>query len=229
MKLTATQRRIVEGVVNVFETGKPLGDYGQVTILPDGPHGARQITYGRSQVTEHGDGEDDLSALIQRYIDRGGKYAGDLRSYVGRIGDPALCDARGFLRFLRLAGGDPIMLEEQDQLFDRAYFQPALRWCSSEGFVLPLSALVVYDSWIHSGGILRVIRRAFPEPTPSGDGDERRWTRSYIAARSCWLAAHPNPVVRRTTYRTDFLSLVARRGDWRLSERPFICRGLRVA
>jgi hypothetical protein len=39
MNLTPTQRRLIEKIVNVFETGRAAGDYGAIAIYKDGPHG----------------------------------------------------------------------------------------------------------------------------------------------------------------------------------------------
>lgn len=33
--LTDLQKKAVQAIVNIFETGKPLGDYGKVTLLPN--------------------------------------------------------------------------------------------------------------------------------------------------------------------------------------------------
>ena len=51
----------IQSILNVFETGKPDGDYSNVTIFSDGPKGIRQITYGKSQTTEWG----NLNKLIK--------------------------------------------------------------------------------------------------------------------------------------------------------------------
>ena len=48
---TACQRRVVERVVNAFETANADGDYATISIYNDGPHDIRQITYGRSRTT----------------------------------------------------------------------------------------------------------------------------------------------------------------------------------
>jgi len=64
MDLSPEQKRPIEHVVNVFETGTPDGDYGAISIYADGPHDIRQITYGRSQTTEYG----NLRDLVQRYV-----------------------------------------------------------------------------------------------------------------------------------------------------------------
>ena len=51
MNLTKDQKSLILRVINCFETGSPEGDYGALVVYADGPHGMRQITYGRSQVT----------------------------------------------------------------------------------------------------------------------------------------------------------------------------------
>jgi hypothetical protein len=71
MNLTDQQKRICEQVVNVFETGSVEGNYGAIAIFPDGPHGARQVTYGRSQTTEYG----NLEELVQLYVDKHGQFS----------------------------------------------------------------------------------------------------------------------------------------------------------
>lgn len=228
MIVTAEQRAIIQRVVNVFETGRADGDYGAVTILPDGPHGQPQVTYGRSQTTEHGDGL-DLSWLVEQYVRAGGPMAAELAPYVDRIAVEDLSRDAVFHARLRRAGADDVMRQLQDDLFDRAYYRPALAWCDREGLTTALSALVVYDSWIHSGGVLRSIRARFPARTPAGDGTEHEWTGGYVRARHAWLLAHPNPVVRRTVYRTAYLAALVEDGAWELSRRPFVCRRVRVA
>ena len=65
MNLTPQQKSICEHVINVFETGSVAGDYSAIALFADGPHGERQVTYGRSQTTEYG----NLRELVQMYVD----------------------------------------------------------------------------------------------------------------------------------------------------------------
>ena len=58
---TDLQKRTIQAVVNVFETGLPLGDYGRVTVM-EGDAG--HLTYGRSQTTL---GNGGLFFLIRIY------------------------------------------------------------------------------------------------------------------------------------------------------------------
>ena len=62
MKLSTGQKRLVERVINVFESGKPEGNYAAMAIFNDGPNNIKQITYGRSQTTEYG----NLRELVQK-------------------------------------------------------------------------------------------------------------------------------------------------------------------
>lgn len=71
------------------------------------------------------------------------------------------------------------MRKTQDSFFDRVYYRPAMKWADTQGFTLPLSALVIYDSFIHSGSIIWVIRNMFPESPPSASGNEKAWTKAY--------------------------------------------------
>ncbi|ROR01523.1 hypothetical protein [Desulfosoma caldarium] len=43
--LSELQKKAAQAIVNVFETGRPQGDYGQVTYHPKDPG---ELTFGRS-------------------------------------------------------------------------------------------------------------------------------------------------------------------------------------
>jgi chitosanase len=130
---------------------------------------------------------------------------------------------------LRTAGRtDPVMRDVQDAFFEQEFFAPAMRWAKDHGFTLPLSALVVYDSFIHSGSILPLIRRSFPERTSDAGGDERAWTTAYVKARHIWLVEHSRSDVRRTQYRTRCLSEQINRLNWNLEVKPIRANGVVV-
>lgn len=226
MQLSAKQRRIIDQVVNVFETGSPAGDYGNISIYSDGPNDARQITYGRSQTTEYS----KLRDLIERYVLAAGLYAAALAPYVARIGVEPLVDDEAFKDLLRRAGqDDPVMRSVQDAFFDERYFQPAMAWADENGLVLPLSALVIYDSFIHSGSILWTIRETFWEEPPVLGGKEKGWVRDYVQARHRWLATHRREILHKTTYRTACLAHEIERGNWQLDLLPILVNGQAVS
>ena len=226
MNLTKAQRSLIERVINAFETSKPDGDYGKIVIFKDGPHKMRQITYGRSQTTEYG----NLRELVERYANAGGTYSEQLRPYVNRIKREPLTDDKTFKKLLRDAGEkDPVMKDVQDKFFEDRYFKPAIAWAGQRGFKLPLSALVIYDSFIHSGGILSFLRSRFPEKPPSFGGDEKAWIASYVKVRNDWLENHSNKILRNTVYRMACFECEIDRGNWDLSQVPVDANGVKVS
>lgn len=224
MQLTQQQKRICEQVVNVFETGSVTGDYGAIARFPDGPHGVRQVTYGRSQTTEYG----KLDDLIDQYARGAGQVSADLKPYVGKIGVTPLVDDQTFLELLRKAGKDPVMQKVQDDFFDVRYFRPAMEWATQNGFTLPLSALVIYDSFIHSGSIPGFLRKRFPTRVPVNGGAEKGWVREYVATRDAWLRNHSNTLLRKTVYRTECLKGEIARDNWDLAQLPVKAHGIDV-
>lgn len=76
--MDAEKQRVIEAIINTFETGVPTGDYGAVTILRDGAG----ISYGRSQAT---DKADTLDTIVYRYIDMKGPLAAQLRPYLDEL------------------------------------------------------------------------------------------------------------------------------------------------
>lgn len=217
MRLSAEQERKAKQVLNILETGTAEGRYDDITILGDGPSDRAQITFGRSQTTEWG----NLRTLIQRYYDAPDEnisISGQLAKFLPEIGVRSLVTNEEFKRLLRLAAQtDPVMKRVQDQFFDDVYWLPSQRWCINWGFQTALAALVAYDSWIQSGGVLNVIRQRFPEVPPIRGGEERAWIHAYVLERQTWLATHFKKEVPKTIYRTRMLMREIFRGNWDLA------------
>jgi hypothetical protein len=73
------QRRTAQAIVNIFETGRAVGDYGAVTFLRGDPG---HLTYGRSQTTL---ASGNLFLLVLAYCERPdaeGEIAGTLRRFL---------------------------------------------------------------------------------------------------------------------------------------------------
>lgn len=226
MNPTPAQKQLIQRIINVFETGRPAGDYAAIAIYNDGPHDVRQITYGRSQTTEHG----NLRELILDYIAANATYSAAFLPYVNRIGsDLKLVDDAGFKKLLKDAGrNDKVMMATQDAFFDRRYFAPALAWANAEGFTRALSLLVIYDSFIHSGGILTFLRQRFAEVTPAHGGTEQGWISAYVNTRLKWLSTHSKPAIRASAYRCRDLAREVDAGNWDLANLPFIANKVKV-
>lgn len=227
MELTGDQIRIIEHVINVFETGSPEGDYSDISIFHDGPDDRRQITYGRSQTTEYG----HLGALVRAYVGAKGaqeSIVNALSPYVGLIGSTPLVDDDHFRFLLQHAAGDPVMHTVQDSFFRKTYLEPAIAWATAHGFQLPLSALVIYDSFVHSGSIRSDIRERFRECPPAQGGDEKIWIEEYVQARRSWLANHRRTILHSTVYRCDCFLHEISRENWRLDKPPVRAHGVDV-
>ena len=219
------QKQLIEAVVNVFETGVSGGIYNSVSITKDGPNGCRQISYGRSQVTEFG----SLRNLIKQYIKSGGAYWKKFDYYIELIGNKSLVDDEDFKRLLKDAAFfDEKMRVTQDVFFDKHYFFPALEWANDQGFTKALSMLVIYDSYIQSGGIRDAIRNKFPERTPVNGGNERVWVTQYVESRRKWLATRKNDLTNKTVYRMDTMMDLIDRDNWDLSQLPIVANGFYV-
>jgi chitosanase len=223
--MTMKQKQLIQRILNTFETGTPAGRYDALVIFPDGLNDSRQITYGRSQTTEQG----NLGRLVSLYCSKGGVYGPKLSRYLPKIGIVPLCDDEQFKALLiSSAKEDPIMRTSQDEFFDSAYWRPAEDWFTSNGFILPLSMLVIYDSFIHSGRIRDDIRNRFPELPPAKGGDEKAWTTAYVQARHEWLKNHQRKILRKTIYRTQVFMNEISRNNWNLEILPVIANGIKV-
>jgi chitosanase len=228
-----TIKKILLAVVNCFETGKPQGDYGNVSIYSDGKNprtngGFWQVTYGRSQTTEQG----KLKKLLDLYVANKGQFADAIAAYLPSINRPEnngthWADNREIQALLKKMGNDPIMQSTQDAFFDAEYFEPAMAWATANGFELPLSKLVIYDSFIHSGQILPFLRQRFDEVPPSKGGDEKKWIKQYLEVRYKWLKTNNLPALRISSNRVAVLQYQVKIDNWGLTK-SIIANGQKI-
>jgi chitosanase len=163
------------------------------------------------------------------YIENGGKFADDFVPYLDKIGVIPLIDDDHFKGLLvQAAREDQIMRDTQDAFFDELYWNPALAWFERNGFKRPLSMLVVYDSYIHSGRVPMFLRKRFTEYPPAKGGDEIKWTTSYVEARHQWLKYHRKKVLRNTVYRTQTFLNEIERDNWDMEKLPINANGVEV-
>ena len=210
----------IQKILNAVETGKPEGDYGCLSIFDDGPNRIKQITYGKSQTTEWG----NLKKLISLYVDKNGRYSTDFSVYLPKLGMHSLVGDSVFLDLLKKASFDPVMKSSQDEFFDEHYWKPALKWFCSNSFCLNLSMLVIYDSFIHSGSILKFLRNSFAEKVPLHGGDEKKWILNYTKNRHDWLRFHINKDLVKSSYRTRDMLRTIQAEDWDLKN-PYNANG----
>lgn len=232
MPINENQKRVIDSVLSIFETGRvpTPAAYSTCAILADGAG----ISYGKHQSTDRGGA---LDKIVDLYILREGKRAGDLRQFVEKLAanETARVDpknppswAKHLMGILKDAGSDPIMQACQDEVFDSHYWVPALGHAQKIGLQTALGHLVVYDTCIHSGpGGVANIRSRFPEPAPCNGGSEKDWIVGYIRARRLWLSSSKNALVQRTVYRMDEFSKIVQAGNWDL-DTPMSVRGVKI-
>lgn len=223
MTLTDLQKKTAQAIVNIFETGRVLGDYAQVTLLAGDTGG---LTYGRSQTTL---ASGNLYLLINAYCTTAGAaLATPLSPYLPRLQacDAALNGDATFKGLLHQAGGDPVMQSCQDAFFDRAYWVPAMNAAAGLGLDLGLSGAVVYDSFIH--GNWRGMRDRTLAAHPMPGTDQKAWVAAYVATRRDWLATNSNTLLQKCVYRMDSFNALIAAGDWDLPL-PLTVRGVIIS
>lgn len=222
--ITNQQKTKILKVINVFETGTEEGKYDTLVIYADGKKGSRQITYGRSQTTEQG----NLKSLIQMYISKNGTFAPQLKVFVNKIGQESLVNNTAFKNLLRRSAREDIIMRTcQDDFFDILYYKPAFQFFQSNRFTTALSMLVIYDSFIHSGGVPSFLRERFPEKIPVNGGDEKKWITKYVNTRHLWLENHSKKILQNTIYRTECFKNQIANNNWDLSK-EIIANGVKI-
>ena len=220
---TELQKKTAEAIVNIFETGLALGDYGNVTLLTgDSGH----LTYGRSQTTL---ASGNLFLLISAYVSaQDAHYADQLKPYLARLHqiDLSLDHDTTFRDLLEQAGSDQVMHAVQDDFFDRVYWDPAAAAAAQLDVTSALGCCVIYDSTVH--GSWRMIRdRTNAQFGTPATLTENVWVQRYISVRRDWLTNNPNTLLGRTVYRMNELDKLTSAGNWTLGL-PIVVRGVTI-
>jgi chitosanase len=221
--LNYLQKKTSEAIVNIFETGKVLGDYSNVTSHPQDPGG---LTYGRSQTTLN---SGNLHLLIKDYCNAvNAQFAAQLTSYLPRLKnkDQGLNHDQNLHNILRQAGKDTVMQSVQDAFFDRVYWNPSVNSANNQGIQTALGVAVVYDSVIH-GSWAKMRDRTNEKFGTVANIGEKSWVKHYISVRRDWLANSNNPLLRKTVYRMDALQEIINSQNWDLAL-PLTVRGLMI-
>jgi chitosanase len=209
--LTELQKKTAQAIVNIFESGRPLGDYSCVTVMKgDTGH----LTYGRSQTTL---ASGNLALLIRAYCDAEGIFSDSLRPYIPAVDrrDTKLDNNEKVKALLREAGNDPVMKRIQDEFFDRVYWGPALKSADYIGVNKALGITVIYDSKIH-GSYYEMRGLTNQRYGQAKDIGEEEWIKVYVSVRRDWLANHSNTLLRKTVYRMDSFKELIKGDKWEL-------------
>ena len=194
-------------IVNIFETGKPQGNYSAIAVLNDGAG----VSYGIKQFT-HRSGS--LLQVVEKYLATDASAGREtlqarlpiLRRSTKLAIDTLAGDAR-FKEALKSAAATDEMRSAQDVIATERYMKAAIDECEAFGFTLPLSLAVVYDSIVH--GSWRTLAEHLGKVR-----DEKTWIKRYVEHRHEWLKGIAR--LRTTTYRTSFFLKEIARGNWQL-------------
>lgn len=206
------------GIVNIFETSRPFGDYSACAVLNDGAG----VSYGINQFT-HRSGS--LAAVVEKYLSAGGQVSREtLEASLTTLGKRSkaavekLAADKQFKDALRAAAATSEMKEAQNAIAVELYLGPAVRECETRGFTLALSLAVVYDSITHGswGRIAGKIDRK----------EEKAWISDYVRTRHAWLTRTPR--LKATNYRTKFFLDQIAVGNWEL-KLPMNVHGTRLS
>lgn len=215
--------QFIKKVLLAFEQSRTTIKYNAVYVYNDGPKDIKQITLSFG-ITEYG----NLKKFLQEYCSKEGQYADQFATYIPVIGSKALASNTEFINLLKKSAEDPIMQQCQEDAFDSMYITPALSWCREKGLSLPLSQLVISDSFLQSGSILKCIREKFSATLPVAGGDEREWVHSYCKARKEWLVNHSRKALNSTFYRMNFMLSVIDADDWNLASSVYIANDVKI-
>lgn len=223
--MDAQTKTKIRCIINCIETGKPTTAYDAITILRDGPQRQRQVTLS----TGFTQGGGDLKQVIDTYVAKNGTFSKDFVPYQNRVStDYSLVNDSKFIDLLKESSQkDQLMRDSQNEIFESLYWVPALKFAGDNGFVLPLSILVIYDSYVQSGRIFDFLRAKFPAKVPAKGGKEQDWTAQYLQARYDWIANHTNADVRASLYRVKDYLRVIKNGNWQLTA-PVIANDVTV-
>lgn len=219
-KLFMDKISLIKKVLVSFEQSSTSIKYDKLYFWNDGPNRIKQITVSFG-ITEWG----NLKKLVESYIKKKGPVKG-LEAYLPKIGKESLVNDKAFVDLLKESCKDNVMAICQEEAFNEMYIDPALAWCKKGGLVLPLSQLVVADSFLHSGSILPFLRNKFSETLPAAGGNEKAWVTAYTKTRRDWLKNHTDKILNNTVYRANlFLSLIDK-NDWNLDSDKIDANGV---
>lgn len=214
---------IIKKVLLAFEQSRTSIKYDAVYMYEDGPENVKQITVSFG-VTEYG----NLKKLIKSYCEKNGSYKSQFEPYLPIIGVKPLVGNNEFIGLLKESASDKVMQMCQEQAYDNMYINPALAWCEKNQLSLPLSQLVIADSFLQSGSILTSIRNMFSAKLPANGGVEKDWIKQYCESRRSWLANHSRVILHNTVYRMDFMLKLIKENDWELTAPFYIANDVKI-
>jgi peptidoglycan hydrolase-like protein with peptidoglycan-binding domain len=205
----------IDAMVCVFESERP-GDYGAIAASATDRGG---LSYGKHQAALV---PGTLAKLLGAYcsVENAG-YAAALKPFLPQMeARDRQLDSDGRLHgLLKAASMDPVMHEVQDSFFASEYMGPALAKWKTYGFQLPLSAGLIYDSYIQSGpkGFASLAGKLEASLGKPGAEIEKAWCEAYVAERRKFLEGSASKDVRNSVVRMATFEALINSDNWRLT------------
>ena len=213
----------IKKVLLAFEQSSTSIKYDKIYTWNDGPKNIKQITLSFG-ITEYG----NLKRFVEKYCNADGKFKDKFQKYIPLIGKQSLVINKEFMTLLKESAADDVMKDCQEQAYEEYYITPALKWCEQNQFNLNLSKLVIADSFLQSGSILKLLRNRFTEKTPKDGGSEKVWIEEYCKARRSWLSAASLQALRNSVYRVNMFLTRIEKNDWELNQSKYNANGVEI-
>lgn len=215
-------RTVIFSITSIFESGNPNG-------RPEAyqTYDAGIISYGKHQATL---ASGTLGQVLQRYWELSQTPTSQKlrQTYGERIltRDASLREDGQLKKLLLDAAKDPAMIQAQDDIFARLFYNPAVRKTRQLGLQTPLGLACIYDTMIQHGpgGANHIIGQA---PTPSSLTeaawlaaflDKREAHLNYLADRNEQNGNSANArALRNSTYRVRELRALLEQGNLNLT------------
>jgi chitosanase len=135
----------------------------------------------------------------------------------------------GFTKAWEIAARDAVFRKVQDDITDRVYYQPAMRYVHTLGLQTALAQAAIYDTIIQHGGgedpdsLSAIVERTNQavKGTPAEGVDEQIWLANFLKLRREDLAHAYNADTRaewsESVGRCDVFSMLAKQGNYNLS------------
>jgi chitosanase len=208
-------KNLINKILFIFEAGKGPDDYGKVTICDDGPMGDMQIKYGIIQEPEYR----NMKRIIEMYVGNNGKYAKELVDFINKIGIEGMHKNQVFISSLKSAGNDEIMKEVQNKFFEEFYVTPALIWADDNKFKMPLSLLIIINSFIQLNWMPPYIINEMKIRTPYYGGDEKEFIKDYMDKRQIHAIHSPSKTINKWHPITQILRNQISEQNWYLEKK----------
>jgi chitosanase len=220
--LTATQRRIADELVSVFENSTAHLQYGYIENLHDGCG----LTAGRAGFCS---ATGDMLMTVEAYADLDPQtplvdYLPILRARAAARSARTSGLGQDFVAAWRQAAKDPAFRAVQDQVVNTMYYTPATVMAAAARLRTPLAIAIFYDTAIEHGiekdpdGLPSLIDRTRRRlhALPGRAVSEPRWLATFLRVRRADLL-HPHNRARRVDWpesvgRVDALASLLRDG-----------------